>query len=121
MADMLMLYLSRRPNHGLMTMYEFGETIGGLERCYYFGHGKDLYHFDHFMGQFQNAYPELMNLQSYVIEGTKFEEDVHKVLVKVTSGVGGSESRFVFILAVKDVGTKKGALMTRCLIRHQPR
>lgn len=104
-----------------MTMYEFGETIGGLERCYYFGHGKDLYHFDHFMGQFQNAYPELMNLQSYVIEGTKFEEDVHKVLVKVTSGVGGSESRFVFILAVKDVGTKKGALMTRCLIRHQPR
>lgn len=74
-----------------------------------------------FAGQFQNAYPELMNLQSYVIEGTKFEEDVHKVLVKVTSGVGGSESRFVFILAVKDVGTKKGALMTRCLIRHQPR
>ena len=34
-----------------MTMYEFGETIGGLERCYYFGHGKDLYHFDHFMGK----------------------------------------------------------------------
>lgn len=32
-------------------MYEFGETIGGLERCYYFGHGKDLYHFDHFMGE----------------------------------------------------------------------
>ena len=40
-----------RPNHGLMTMYEFGETIGGLDRCYYFGHGKDLYHFDHFMGE----------------------------------------------------------------------
>lgn len=40
-----------RPNHGLMTMYEFGETIGGLERCYYFGHGKDLYHFDHFLGE----------------------------------------------------------------------
>lgn len=49
-ADMPMLYLCCRPNHGLMTMYEFGETIGGLERCYYFGHGKDLYHFDHFMG-----------------------------------------------------------------------
>lgn len=31
-------------------MYEFGETIGGLDRCYYFGYGKDLYHFDHFMG-----------------------------------------------------------------------
>ncbi len=39
-----------RSNHGLLTMYEFGETIGGLDRCYYFGYGKDLYHFDHFMG-----------------------------------------------------------------------
>ena len=72
-------------------------------------------------GQFQNAYPELMNLYSYAIEGSKFEEDVHKVLVTVTSGVDRSESQFVFILAEKDVGTKKGALMTRCLIRHQPR
>lgn len=71
-------------------------------------------------GQFQNAYPELMNLHSYAIEGSKFEEDVHKVLVKVTSGVDKSEAQFVFVLAEKDVGTKKGALMTRCLIRHQP-
>ena len=39
-----------RSNHGLLTMYEFGETVGGLDRCYYFGYGKDLYHFDHFMG-----------------------------------------------------------------------
>ena len=78
-----------------------------------------MYHDHCYAGQFQNAYPELMNLGSYAIEGTKFEEDVHKVLVKVTSGVDSSESRFVFILAVKDVGTKKGALMTRCLIRHQ--
>ena len=62
-----------------------------------------------------------MNLHSYVIEGIKFEGDVHKVLVKVTSGVDKSESHFVFIMALKDVGTKKGALMTRCLIRHQPR
>lgn len=72
-------------------------------------------------GQFQNAYPELMNCYSYAIEGAKFEEDVHKVLVKVTSGVDKSESQFVFILAEKNIGTKKGALMTRCLIRHQPR
>lgn len=40
-----------RGNHGIQTMYEFGETIGGLDRCYYFGYGKDLYHFDHFMGK----------------------------------------------------------------------
>lgn len=62
-----------------------------------------------------------MNLHSYAIEGTKYEEEVHKVLVKVTSRVDKCESHFVFILAVKDVGTKKGALMTRCLIRHQPK
>ena len=62
-----------------------------------------------------------MNLHSHAIQGAKFEEDVHKVLVKVVSGVDKSESQFVFILAEKDIGTKKGALMTRCLIRHQPR
>ena len=72
-------------------------------------------------GQFQNAYPELMNLNSYAIEGSRYEEDVHKVLVTVESGVDKSESQFVFVLAVKDIGTKKGSLMTRCLIRHQPR
>lgn len=48
-----------------MTMYEFGETIGGLERCYYFGHGKDLYHFDHFMGEhnFLGCWPIGQDLQ----------------------------------------------------------
>ena len=50
-ALLLKEQIACRPNHGLMTMYEFGETIGSLERCYYFGHGKDLYHFDHFMGE----------------------------------------------------------------------
>ena len=81
---------------------------------------KTLYNGQCCAGQFQNVYPELMNLRSYVIEGTKSEEDLHKVLVKVTSGVDRSESHFVFILAVKNVGTRKGALMTRCLIRHLP-
>lgn len=40
-----------RPNHGLQTMYEFGEDIGGLDPSFYFGFRKDLYHFDHFMVQ----------------------------------------------------------------------
>ncbi len=71
-------------------------------------------------GQFQNTYPELVNLKSYSIEGSKYEEDVHKVLVNVTSGLNKSQSQFVFILAEKDIGTHKGSLMTRCLIRHRP-
>jgi hypothetical protein len=32
-------------------MYEFGKDVGGLERSKYFGYSKDLYHFDHFMGE----------------------------------------------------------------------
>ncbi|KAA6421781.1 MAG: hypothetical protein FRX49_08392 [Trebouxia sp. A1-2] len=114
------MFQDLRSNHGLLTMYEFGETIGGLDRCYYFGYGKDLYHFDHFMGQFQNELPELVNLHSYSIEGSKYEEDVHKVLVDVVSGLDLSHAQFVFVLAEKDIGTKQGALMTRCLIRHKP-
>lgn len=121
-AQLDALHENNKPwsNHGLLTMYEFGETVGGLDRCYYFGYGKDLYHFDHFMGQFQNELPELVNLHSYSIEGSKYEEDVHKVLVDVVSGLDLSHAQFVFVLAEKDIGTRKGALMTRCLIRHKP-
>lgn len=39
-----------RYNHGIQTMYEFAEDVGGLDRSRYFGYSKDLYHFDHFMG-----------------------------------------------------------------------
>ena len=72
-------------------------------------------------GQFQNAYPELVSLHSYQIEGSKYEQEVHKVLVSVVSGLEQKHAQFVFILAIKEVGTKKGALMTRCLIRHNPK
>ena len=41
----------RRPNHGIQTAYEYGFDIGGLDPSLYFGFRKDLYHFDHFMGQ----------------------------------------------------------------------
>lgn len=33
------------------TLYEFGYDIGGMERSRYFGMSKDLYHFDHFLGE----------------------------------------------------------------------
>ncbi len=44
-----LLYTTNRPNHGIQTMYEFGEDIGGLDPSLYFGFKKDLYHFDHYM------------------------------------------------------------------------
>ncbi|KAK9835995.1 hypothetical protein WJX81_004414 [Elliptochloris bilobata] len=34
------------PNHGLLTMYDWGLDIGGMERSQYFGFSKDLYHFE---------------------------------------------------------------------------
>lgn len=40
-----------RTNHGIQTMYEFAEDAGSMERSRYFGFSKDLYHFDHFMGE----------------------------------------------------------------------
>lgn len=46
-------------------MYEFGETIGGLDRCYYFGYGKDLYHFDHFMGNLSADLEVLHHLRAH--------------------------------------------------------
>ncbi len=33
---------TRRPNHGLMTLYDWGLDIGGMERSRYFGFSKDL-------------------------------------------------------------------------------
>ena len=60
-----------RSNHGLLTMYEFGETIGGLDRCYYFGYGKDLYHFDHFMGS------SLADLEVVPFDGTIMCDRTH--------------------------------------------
>ncbi len=52
-------------------MYEFGETIGGLDRCYYFGYGKDLYHFDHFMGS------SLADLEVVPFDGTIMCDRTH--------------------------------------------
>lgn len=71
-------------------------------------------------GNFQNVYPELVNLEHYSIQGNKHEDGVHKVLVEVTPpNHTGQKPQFVFILAEKDIGAKQGALMTRCLIRHK--
>jgi len=54
-------------NHGIQVCYGFCEGSGSMERSRYFGYSKDLYHFDHFLGQFQNAFPELLGLESFEI------------------------------------------------------
>lgn len=81
---------------------------------------------DHFMGQFQNYLPEMMNLTSYKIvqvEQTVAEsspgqnDDVWTVDVDVMDKVK-KVTKFKFILKRKKVGTRKGALMTAVISRE---
>lgn len=134
-----------RPNHGLQTMYEFGEDIGGMERSRYFGFSKDLYHFDHFMvsraclfgyfllrhyfmcsangcgdflqGQFQNAFPELINADSYELGQSSRSDEGDGVRVDVTVQQRGTTAGqgFCFVMKQKDIGRKKGCWMTKTI------
>lgn len=88
-----------------------------MERSVYFGKKKDLYHFDHFMGHFQNVYPELLIASSFIISDMQQEADgCQAIQVQVKSG--DSVSDFHFLLARKTIGKKKGSLMTRTLIKQ---
>lgn len=117
------------PLHGIRTAYEFGYDIGGLDPSYYFGFRKDLYHFDHFMGIFQNHLPELVGLSKYEIisvnerplgdgRGDDGSNNAFSVAVSVHPQKKGSVTepstpvKFIFHLRRKSIGTRKGSLMT---------
>lgn len=95
----------------------------------YFGYPKDLYHLDHFQGQVQNQLPELINLKSYSIIKVEEVEDSWIVAVSVVPGVppgntkgnGGpsdGEVLYEFHLKKKNVGARKGALMTAMILKR---
>jgi hypothetical protein len=78
------------------------------------------------MGQFQNYLPEMMNLTSYKIIQSKQTidesspgkiDDVWEVKVEVTDKIGKA-SNFTFALKRKNVGARKGALMTAMISRE---
>ena len=74
---------------------------------------------DHFLGHFQNVFPELMDMQSYELsEGQQEQEGSHTVHVKVKTH-RGAHAEFSFLLAKKMIGKKKGSLMTRTLLRTE--
>eukprot|EP00803_Ostreobium_quekettii_P007525 evm.model.scf_596.2 EVM.evm.TU.scf_596.2 scf_596:17060-18977(+) len=107
-------------NHGVQTLYEFAEDAGGMERSGYFGFSKDLYHFDHFLGGFLNAYPELVNLASYSVSAVEEGADgTQKVTVRV-EGADGQDvgDSFAFTLTKRKLGRKKGSWMTKSLLRE---
>jgi len=72
------------------------------------------------MGQFQNYLPEMMNLKSYdIIESKQTvsesapgkNDDVWEVEARVTDKID-KVTNFTFELKRKQVGARKGALMT---------
>jgi hypothetical protein len=120
-AQLSALQTSNEPwaNHGIQTAYEFGYDVGGLDPSMYFAYPTDLYHLDHFMGKFQNRFPDLVNSSSFhVLEDSVVEpadtvdDGVWTVDARVVGGSGKSETTVRFHLKKKKVGSRKGSLMT---------
>lgn len=66
-------------------------------------------------GQFQNAFPDLVSLQDYQIKSVEdLENGQYRVTVEAICGA--KTVALQFLLARKDIGRKKGALMTRQLL-----
>ena len=69
-----------------------------------------------FSGQFQNAFPELVGLSKYSIqEVEETSSDSYSVVVEVERREKKVSVKFVLVR--KDIGRKKGALMTKSLLR----
>jgi hypothetical protein len=107
-------------NHGIQVMYDFCEGAGGMERSRYFGYSKDLYHFDHFLGGFQNEFPGLIDNKGFTVREAG-KSDLGEVTVEVVvqcEKVDSYEQKFTFCLVEREFGTKKGCLMTTRIIKH---
>lgn len=67
-------------------------------------------------GQFQNAFPELVGLTNYHIKDIEeTSSNSYSVVVEVERQADKAEVKF--LLVRKDIGRKKGALMTKSLLR----
>lgn len=71
-------------------------------------------------GQFQNSFPELFDMVDYSITDTKEAGGVHTVIAEVQTSKSKDKQpvRFRFELAQKDIGKKKGSLMTKQLLKE---
>lgn len=97
-------------------MYEFGEDVGGLDRSQYFGYGKDLYHFDHFMGEFSNKFQDIIDHNDFQLEQGEESEELSHIIAQVLTKNGDTVS-VQFIMKVKDIGRNKGKWMTKTIKR----
>ncbi|CAG9460723.1 unnamed protein product [Pedinophyceae sp. YPF-701] len=114
-------------NHGIMVMYEFCEGAGAMERSRYFGYSKDLYHFDHFLGMFQNGeVGKLCGLASYDIktvaaagaEGLPAPPPGSEAVVEVEARADDDAplGRYHFVMVRRGYGKYKDCLMAGALL-----
>ena len=111
--------LTRRTSARLQVAYEFCEGAAGMERSRYFGYSKDLYHFDHFLGEFQNAFPEMVENASYRVLSPDDGGGTSRPTVRVAvEGGDGAACEFTFVLVQRDFGGKKGCWMVESIVKH---
>jgi hypothetical protein len=69
-------------------------------------------------GQFQNAFPELLNAEGYAI-GDSSESGDGSVTVEISVSTKSTEKdcRFAFVMRQKDVGRNRGCWMTKTVMR----
>lgn len=102
-----------RPDHGIQVMYVFANDGGGMERSRYFGYSKDIYHFDHFLGGFRNAFPELLNLQDFqVVDEMETGPGTAVVNVTIVDRKGAEAGKFAFVMGKRTYGTLKDCWLT---------
>jgi len=107
-------------NHGIQTAYEFSEDAGSMERSMYFGFSKDLYHFDHFLGMFNTRLGHLVNNTEYsILEGPGADAPEPARVVTRVTGPQGGDAFFEFTLVRRALGRKKGAWMTKSLVKRE--
>lgn len=113
-------------------MYEFAADAGEMERSKYFGFSKDLYHFDHFLGQsdlifnlhfnsgaFLNSFSDMIGCQSFELGAlTDYDAELKRVEVQVIDQKGSPCGPFAFLLCLKSTGRKKGCWMTKVILRR---
>ena len=79
---------------------------------------QDLYHYDHFMGQFSNDLGSLVNLEKYDVVWCGAEEGGRCMVDVDVTGARGQQEQLRILLKRKDVGRKKGSLMTASILRR---
>ena len=106
-----------RRNHGIHVLYGFCAGAGQMERSRYFGFSKDLYHFDHFEGEFQNKFPGLVDNTGFAIQSTECDEQGRILVVVAVDSNSAATENYQFVLSKREFGKYKDCLMTEQIVK----